>query len=96
VRGHSIFRIASLTEPITAVATLMLVDDGKLTLDAEVDRWLPELSNRRVLRRVDAPLNHTVPAERPITVRDLLTFTCGFGQLYARPDEYPILKAAWG
>src|SRR4029077_5391110 len=59
-----------------------------------VDRLLPELANRKVLRRLVGPLDETVPAKRAITVRDLLTFTWGFGVLYAPPDTYPILKTA--
>jgi CubicO group peptidase (beta-lactamase class C family) len=78
-RRDTIYRISSMTKPITAAATLTLVNDGKLTLDEPVDRLLPELSQRRVLTRADAPLDDTVPAQRAITVRDLLTFTWGFG-----------------
>jgi hypothetical protein len=59
-----------------------------------VDNLLPELANRRVLKQLDGPLDDTVPAARPITVRDLLTFRMGFGQLMAPPDAYPILAAA--
>jgi CubicO group peptidase (beta-lactamase class C family) len=59
-----------------------------------VDRWLPELAERKVLKRLDGPLDDIVPANRPITVRDLLTFRIGFGQMMAPPDAYPILKAA--
>jgi CubicO group peptidase (beta-lactamase class C family) len=55
---------------------------------------LPELADRTVLKRLDGPLDDTVPAHRPITVRDLLTFRMGFGQMMAPPDAYPILKAA--
>jgi len=95
VRADSLFRISSMTKPITAAAALILIDEGKLGLDEAVDKWLPELANRRVLRRLDSPLSDTVPAARPITVRDLLTFRMGFGQLMARPDAYPILKAGW-
>ena len=94
MRPDTIFRISSMTKSITAAATLILVDDGKLTLDEPVEKWLPELANRRVLRRIDGPLDDTVPATRPITARDLLTFCWGFGQMMARPDAYPILKAA--
>jgi CubicO group peptidase (beta-lactamase class C family) len=79
MRRDIIFRITSMTKPVTAAAVLMLVDDGKLSLDAPVERWLPELANRRVLRRLDGPLEDTVPASRAIVVRDLLTFTLGFG-----------------
>jgi len=87
----TIFRIASMTKAVTAVAVLMLVEDGKLSLDAPVDRWLPELSNRRVLARLDGPLDQTTPAIRPITVRDLLTFTLGFGILF---DPTPPIQKA--
>ena len=88
---NAIFRIASMTKPITAVATLMLIEDGRLALDEPVDRLLPELAGRRVLRSVDAPVTDTVPANRPITVEDLLTFRMGLGILFGGPEQYPIL-----
>src|SRR5258707_3993727 len=94
MRRDTIFRISSMTKPIIAVATMILVEECKLRLDEPVDRWLPELAERQVLRRLDGPLDDTVPAKRPITVRDLLTFRMGFGQMMAPPDAYPILKAA--
>src|SRR5436305_5691732 len=94
MRRDTIFRISSMTKPITAVATMILVEECKVRLDEPVDRWLPELAERKVLGRLDAPLDDTVPANRPITVRDLLTFRMGFGQMMALPDAYPILKAA--
>ena len=75
----SIFRISSVTKPITAIATMILVEECKLRLDEPVDRLLPELANRRVLSRPDAELDDTVPSKRAITVRDLLTFRMGFG-----------------
>ena len=93
VRRETIFRVASMTKPVTAAATILLVDDGKLRLDDAVERWLPELANRRVLRSLDAALDATVPAERAITVRDLLTFTFGFGIVFAPPGTYPIQRA---
>src|SRR5215472_15123062 len=93
MRPDAIFRITSMTRPVTAVATLMLVEQGRLGLDEPVDRLLPELAGRRVLRRLDGPVDDTVPAERPVTVRDLLTFRAGFGMILAPPDEYPILQA---
>jgi CubicO group peptidase (beta-lactamase class C family) len=89
----AIFRIASLTKPITAVATMSLVEDGVLRLDQPVDDLLPELSNRRVLRAIDAELDDTVAAERPITVEDLLSYRLGFGSVMAPPDSYPIQRA---
>jgi CubicO group peptidase (beta-lactamase class C family) len=97
MRRETLFRIASMTKPIVAAATMMLVEDGKLGLDDSVERWLPELANRRVLRNVDGPLDDTVPANRPITVDDLLTFRMGFGHLYlggAIDPQVPVVKAA--
>src|SRR3989449_11035342 len=83
-----------MTKPITAAATMILVEECKLRLDEPVDRWLPELADRQVLKRLEGPPDDTVPAKRPITVRDLLTFRMGFGQMMAPPDTYPILQAA--
>ena len=94
IRRDTIFRISSMTKPITAAATMILVDDGKLRPEEPVDRLLPELAGRAVLKRLDGPLDETVPAKRRITVHDLLTFTMRFGQLLAPPDAFPILKAA--
>ncbi|MGH2498323.1 MAG: serine hydrolase domain-containing protein [Ktedonobacteraceae bacterium] len=94
MRRDTIFRISSMTKPIIAAATTILVEECKLRLDDPVERWLPELAERQVLRRLDGPLDDTVPANRPITVRDLLTFRMGFGQMMASPDAYPILQAA--
>jgi len=94
MRRDTIFRISSMTKPITAAATMILVEECKLRLDEAVDRLLPELAERRVLTRLDAQLDDTVPAQRSITVRDLLTFRMGFGQMMAPPDAYPILQAA--
>ena len=76
---ESIFRIASLTKPVTAAAVLMLVEDGSLALDAPVARWLPELAVPSVVRTPSSPLDDVVPAARPITVADLLTFRAGWG-----------------
>ena len=89
----SIFRIASMTKPIAAAAAMILVEEGKLRLDEPVDRLLPELANRRVLRTLGSALDDTVPANRPITLRDLLTFRCGFGAVMDGPGTYPIQKA---
>ena len=77
MRHDTIFRISSMTKPVTAVATMILVEECRLRLDEPVDRLLPELSERKVLRRLDGPLDDTVPANRPITLRDLLTFRSG-------------------
>src|SRR5438128_10882893 len=75
IRRDTIFRISSMTKPITAVATMILVEECRLRLDEPVDRLLPELADRQVLRRLDGPLADTVPANRAIKVRDLLTFS---------------------
>jgi CubicO group peptidase (beta-lactamase class C family) len=75
----SIFRIASMTKPITAAAVMMLVEDGQIALDDPVGRWLPELASPAVLRTPASPVDDVVPAARPITVADLLTFRAGYG-----------------
>jgi CubicO group peptidase (beta-lactamase class C family) len=90
MRRDTIFRIASIAKPITAAATMILVDEGKLRLDDSVERWLPELANRKVLSRIDSQLDETVPARRSISVRDLLTSCNGFGSVMAMPGTYPI------
>ncbi|MGY1814374.1 serine hydrolase domain-containing protein [Blastococcus sp. SYSU D00820] len=79
VRRDSLFRISSMTKPVTAVAALVLAEEGRLGLDDPVDELLPELAGRRVLAAPDGPLDDTVPAERPLTPRDLLTSTMGLG-----------------
>jgi CubicO group peptidase (beta-lactamase class C family) len=93
MRRDTIFRVASLTKPITAAAAMILVEECKLRLDEPVDRWLPELADRKVLRAIDSPLDDTVPANRPITLRDLLTFRLGIGAVMVFPEKYPIQKA---
>lgn len=75
----AIFRISSMTKLFTAVATMSEVEAGTFALDDSVVRWLPELASPRVLKRPGGPLDETVPAHRPITVRHLLAFTCGIG-----------------
>jgi CubicO group peptidase (beta-lactamase class C family) len=76
---ESLFRIASITKPIVAAAVMALVDDGRLAVDDPVDRWLPELASPSVVRTPASPVDDVVPADRPITVRDLLTFQAGYG-----------------
>ncbi|TMB96602.1 MAG: beta-lactamase family protein, partial [Chloroflexi bacterium] len=93
VRRDTLFRIASLTKPITAAAAMILVEECKLRLDEPVDPWLPELADRRVLRQLDSALDDTVPANRPISLRDLLTFRLGYGAVMAPPGQYPIQAA---
>jgi CubicO group peptidase (beta-lactamase class C family) len=89
----TIFRISSMTKPITAVAALILVEECALRLDDPVDRWLPELADRRVLARSRGPLDDTVPAQRPITLRDLLTFRLGLGMDFNFAHPQPVLAA---
>jgi CubicO group peptidase (beta-lactamase class C family) len=89
----SIFRITSMTKPVTAAAAMILVEEGRLQLDDPVDRWLPELANRKVLLTVEAMVHQTVPARRPITLRDLLTFRCGYGIIPIFPERLPIQRA---
>ncbi|HUE25358.1 MAG TPA: serine hydrolase domain-containing protein [Solirubrobacteraceae bacterium] len=96
VARDSLFRIASTTKPITAAATLAVIAEGALGIDDPVDRLLPELAERRVLRRMDGPLDETVPAARAITTRDLLTFTFGFGlvpEIFTAPTTWPVVTA---
>ncbi len=93
LRRDAIFRIASLSKPMGAAGAMALVDDGLLALDDPVETYLPELADRRVLRRLESPLDETVPAARSITVEDLLTFRLGFGAVMAPPGTYPIQAA---
>src|SRR5262249_15472864 len=91
--ADTVVRIASLTKPITAAATMVLVEEGHLRLDEPVDRLLPELAERRVLCSIEAELDDTVPATRAITVEDLLTFRLGFGSVMLPPGSTPIQRA---
>jgi CubicO group peptidase (beta-lactamase class C family) len=96
MRRDTIFRIASMTKPILATATMILAEEGKLTLDEPVDRLLPELADRKVLKRIDGPIDQTVAARRPITVEDLLTLRMGHGMIFEPTFQppYPIITAA--
>ena len=95
----SLTRVASVSKPITAAATLAVIQEGLVGLDEPLDRLLPELADRRVLMRPDGPLDETVPAARAITTRDLLTFTFGFGMLpemFSAPTPWPVVAASNG
>lgn len=98
MQRNTIFRITSMTKPILGAATMLLIDDARLALDDPVSRLLPELADRRVLKRVDGPLDETVPASRPITVEDLLTFRAGSGFIIVEPSTfnppYPVIRRA--
>ncbi|MFE7264887.1 serine hydrolase domain-containing protein [Streptomyces sp. NPDC057592] len=79
MRRDSIFRIASMTKPITAAAVMMLVEEGRIALNEPVRQWLPELAAPMVVRTPASPSDDVVPADRVITVEDLLTFRAGYG-----------------
>jgi CubicO group peptidase (beta-lactamase class C family) len=79
MREDAIMRIQSMTKAITAVAALRLVEAGRIGLDQSLEGWLPELADRRVLTSPGAPLDETVPAHHPITLRHLLTMGSGYG-----------------
>src|SRR5215472_11549784 len=93
MRRDTIFRIASVTKQIAAVAAMTLVEECQLRLDDPVDDLLPELAGRQVLTSIEAPLDDTVPAHRQITLRDLVTFVWGLGAIMAPPGQYPIQRA---
>ena len=91
--GDTICRMGSMTKPIVAACAMTLVEDCTLRLDDPVDDLLPELADVTVLADPDGPLDDTVAAERPITLRDLLTFTLGTGMVPAEPGTVPIADA---
>jgi len=90
MRRDTIFRIASMTKPVMAVAALILAEEDLLDLEEPIARLLPELAGQRVLERIDGPLDETVPLDRPITVEDLLTFRMGFGMI-----TDPVMDPPW-
>lgn len=82
----TIFRIASITKPIVAAAVMLLVEDGRIALDDPVGKWLPELASPMVVRTPASPVDDVVPANRRITVFDLLTSRAGYGF----PDQFDL------
>jgi CubicO group peptidase (beta-lactamase class C family) len=90
MRTDAIMRIQSMTKAVTAVAALRLVEAGRLELDDPVERWLPELADRQVLKNPAADLAGTSPAVRAITLRHLLTSTSGYGMMLT---ECPLQRA---
>ena len=94
--ADTICRLGSMSKPIVAACMMTLVDDGTLGLDDPVEAWLPELADMQVLAHPHAALDDTVPAQRPITVRDVLAFTLGTGMVLAPPGEAPIADALEG
>ena len=91
MRRDTIFRIASMTKPVTVAAAMTLVQEGRIALSDPVDRWLPELAEMRVLAEPTGPLDCTVPARRPITIEDLMTHRSGLA--YAFSVTGPIGRA---
>lgn len=91
MRPDTLFRIASMTKPITSVAALMLVEQGRIALSDPISRWIPELAEPRVMRHAAGPLEDTVPAQREITLEDLLTHRSGIA--YAFFSEGPLKQA---
>ncbi|MCR9093076.1 MAG: beta-lactamase family protein [bacterium] len=91
MREDTIFRIYSMSKPVTSVAAMILVEEGRLRLAEPVDRWLPELANPRVLLDPEGPIDRTRAATGPITVRDLLTHTSGLA--YDFTSRGPISEA---
>jgi CubicO group peptidase (beta-lactamase class C family) len=91
VDENSLYRIYSMSKPITGMATMILIDEGKLGLEQPVHEILPAFRNMRVLVDPAGPLDETVPANQPITIRMLLTHTAGLG--YQIISKGPLLKA---
>jgi CubicO group peptidase (beta-lactamase class C family) len=107
LRADALFRVASMTKPVTSVAALILMEEGKLLLSDPISRWLPGFKNPKVIAPGPAgggAVVKTVPAEREITVRDLLTHRSGLvygfldhgpaGQAYARAGIVDLFPAA--
>ena len=109
VERDTIFRIASMTKPITATAALMLYDEGLFALDDPITRWAPEFADMRVLRSPEGALDDTVAADRPITLLDLLTHRSGitiggfhagpiaqaYGDAFGMDIDSPLTPDAW-
>jgi len=91
MQRDTLFRIASMTKPVTVAAVMSLVDEGKLTLKDPVARWAPELAGVRVLDEPHGPLDRTHPASRAVLIEDLLTHTSGLA--YSFSVSGPISKA---
>jgi CubicO group peptidase (beta-lactamase class C family) len=94
MRRDTIFRLASMTKPIVSVATMMLLEEGKLQLGDPIERFLPEFANPRVLRDPAGPLDDTYPAPRSVTVLDLLTHRAGILSRFTA--QGPLAEASAG
>jgi CubicO group peptidase (beta-lactamase class C family) len=91
--GDTICRLASMTKPLVAACAMTLVEDNTLRLDDPIDGFLPELADMTVLADPNGSLDNTVRANRPITLRDLLTFRLGTGFVEAETRSAPIADA---
>jgi CubicO group peptidase (beta-lactamase class C family) len=87
----TLFRIASMTKPVTSIAAMMLLEEGKLRLEDPITGWLPEFSEMQVLKDAAGPIEDTYPAPREITVEDLMTHRAGLA--YAFTSMGPIAQA---
>jgi CubicO group peptidase (beta-lactamase class C family) len=98
IERDTIFRIASMTKPITSVAALMLVDEGKIALNDPISEYAPEFSQMRVLKSPDGPLDETDESVRPITFEDLLTHRSGltYGDFHRGPIAHAYREALGG
>lgn len=92
VEIDTIFRLGSTAKCMFTAAALAIVEDRGIDLERDITEWLPELADRRVLRSPTAEIDDTVPADRQITIRDVLTFQLGIG-IYMQPFDTPILRA---
>lgn len=91
MQRDTVFRIASMTKPVTVAAAMALIEAGALSLRDPIARWLPEFAAPRVLADPTGPLDKTVPAQRPITVEDLMTHRCGLAYQFSVPG--PLSRA---
>lgn len=98
IERDTLFRIASMTKPVTSAAALMLLEEGRFALDDPIARWAPEFAQARVLRSPDGPLDCTDPAARPITFEDLLTHRSGltYGAFHNGPIASAYAQALGG
>jgi methyl acetate hydrolase len=92
---NAIFNIASMTKPVTSVAIMMLLEEGKLKLDDPVSKYLTGFDNLQVITKFNEKdaTYETRPAKRPMTIRHLLTHTSGIGYAFTNPIEYRLTQA---
>ena len=98
IERDTLFRIASMTKPVTSMAALMLFEEGRFALDDPITHWAPEFSPMKILRFPNGPLDQTDPAERSITFRDLLTHRSGltYGAFHKGPISNAYEEALGG